>query len=211
MRKCAVWTSCILAAAIVAVLAAPARATAIIIPSTPLEFDLSITLQPLPPSILPSLLNGTAQFSFTPLPPSIIPGNPIDVANLAFGDSFTPTPPQIIPLPPNIDIAFTFSGELDFLGGGSIPAGAYTSFAAVAADFAASHVQPLPPNIDIGVFSGTPLHLHGDLIAFDDPVQIGTFDVTVSEVPEPASIAILGSALACLGLVRRRWRDTIAS
>jgi hypothetical protein len=208
MIRHAIWLTCSLALVLIAQ-AAPAHATAIIL--TPLEFDLTISLSPTPPEIIPgnpifpadSLLSGTARF--VPTPPQITPPPGIDVAGLAFGNSFTPTPPQIIPLPLGIDIAFSFSGKLTLLDGNNFTAGAFPTLADASA-------TPLPPNIDIGVFNGTPLHLTGAIVVFDDPVQIGTFDVTVSEVPEPASAVLLIAPLLLLvGLVRWRGRSQAAA
>ena len=43
----------------------------------------------------------------------------------------------------------------------------------------------------------------GNLIAFDDPEIIGTWEVRLSVVPEPSSVLLLASALAGLLLLGR--------
>jgi hypothetical protein len=67
-----------------------------------------------------------------------------------------------------------------------------------------------PPNpcnaISIGsdlVGGFSPIDVSGGVFAFDSPVQIGTWEIKISEVPEPSSLVLLGVGLALLPALRR--------
>jgi hypothetical protein len=50
----------------------------------------------------------------------------------------------------------------------------------------------------------TPIDLSGPIVAFDAPVQIGTWEIRITEaVPEPGSLALLGIGLAALATVAK--------
>ena len=66
--------------------------------TTEFQIDLTISLTPSPPDIIPgSELNGVANFVLIPSPPEVTPSPPeIDIANLALGTSvLVPSPPEI--------------------------------------------------------------------------------------------------------------------
>ena len=55
-----------------------------------------------------------------------------------------------------------------------------------------------------GITSGfSPIDLSGPLVAFDAPIQIGTWDVKISEVtvPEPCSLLLIGIGLVALMMI----------
>ena len=63
-----------------------------------------------------------------------------------------------------------------------------------------------PPQITIAfelLPNFAPIHLSGPIYTYDDPVQIGTWDIRLAQVPEPASLALLGIGLAALAILRR--------
>ena len=189
-----------LAAALVAAAAQPARAV-------PVEIDVSITFQP---NAFPAAsLSGAPLFFAVSAPggpfihtTQIIPGNPV------------------VPLPPNIfsgdtateafiltdsclgdggcGLAFGFTGTTD------------TQFPVnVSATDDLTNAQPLPPSIipvgamDFSLPLPPPIRAGGFLVGFDDPEIIGTITVTlrVAEVPEPATLGLLGAALLGAGLL----------
>ena len=180
--------------------------------AVPIEIDLTISFLPSPPPIIPNgaTYTGIAQFSFsnilTPTPP------PIDIGAVAIGQTFftafSPMPP---PIDQDIGIAF---GNLFFSFGGSVlmpnPPPIFP-LAAFLDDADLPNALPMPPPIlPIGFLAAAPtpppIHASGNIVAFDDPVIVGTFDITVHAVPEPGSFAlILGPVLLSLvGIVWRR-------
>ena len=181
------------AAALLALAMLSHPAKALLISTSPFQVTLTISLQPAPPPIIPGnpidiLLTGTAQF-FT-LTGHVDPfpvGDAIDIGSIGWGQSFTDT---FVPAPPPIDIAFKFSGML-----GSFDAGAYADTSSIP--------QP-PPIFPVGSFTGAPIEFSGPIVAFDDPVVVGTWDIILTPVPEPASLAIFGAGLAMLGVIRRK-------
>jgi hypothetical protein len=60
-------------------------------------------------------------------------------------------------------------------------------------------------NIGLDLLPGfAPLDISGSILTFDAPVPVGTWEIRVSEVPEPTSLTLLGVGLASLPALRRR-------
>ena len=65
-----------------------------------------------------------------------------------------------------------------------------------------------PCSVQIGrdlVGGFAPIDLTGGVFAFDSAVQIGTWEIKVSEVPEPATWMLLGAGFALVPVLQR-WR-----
>ena len=198
-------------------------ATAGLVPAQadPVLVDLLISY--LPPTLLPSPppifqgsnLSGTASF-FTHSTTSdlnvLVPtGPPIDIGNVAQGQSFETSflidtgnllfaqelvfsfsgLTNLIPNPPPIEPPFT---ALAFSNSGDLPA--------------IPGPPPILPIADLSSFlvpSPPPIKQSGRIVAFDDPVVVGTWSVTVSAVPEPSmSLPLVGFVLLFLGWTIKR-------
>jgi hypothetical protein len=70
---------------------------------------------------------------------------------------------------------------------------------------------PFPPNpcsmtnVGLDLFPGfAPIDVSGPILAFDTAVPVGTWEIRVSEVPEPSSLMLLAVGLAFLPALRQR-------
>jgi len=121
--------------------------------------------------------------------------------NPTFTGRFIPSDPTI---PGNPVFQFSFSGLTD----------GFTTFAF------ANGVLPVlanngPPIIPLDIFSitGPPIFQSGQIVAFDDPVVVGNWNVTIStvaDVPEPSTWAMLILGFAGVGFMAYRRKSNRA-
>lgn len=144
-------------------------------------FDGTITKlfgDPIPFDLLPAVQH----YSF-------IPGDPCVGQNfscslsLQMGDGsvrfLQPQPPPVFP---------TFF----FADGSVIPSATPTTPPIIPLGALGSNFNPQPP----------PIFQSGPIVAYDDPVVVGTWSVSVTQVPEPASALLLISGIG--GIIARR-------
>jgi hypothetical protein len=170
--------------------------------------DLTVSFEPLPPQIIPSgsTLTGDAQF-FNRVQAGDTFLNTLqgrfDIGSLLPGQSFSVffEPPD-----PCIGVAAcTFNFQFSGLTG----AFATQAFATPSPP----DITPSPPNvipIDLaGLLQPTPpeVRVSGQIIAFDDPVVVGNWNITVGVVPEPSSWALMLVGFAGVGFMAYRRKS----
>jgi len=180
---------------------APAEALTVAI-----EVTITNSLTPTDPTFPDASLGGTVEFTEVILGDPIVfapIGDPIAIPPIGPGQTF-PIDPILPPNPiqPGDPILVSFTGTLGNLFG-DFPAFFFPIDPILPADPPAT-----APLVNLGAFTAgvTALHATGPVIAFDDPILVGTWEVTVRAVPAPASLALLVMGVGGLALVRRRRR-----
>ena len=200
----------------------PARADSFVVDLTISYNPASIPGNPISPDnlIIPGFegtqLGGTASF-FTTI--DGIKFNPTSMFNLSplisVGGVFSMTFEE--PPDPCIGAIGAAACQLYFSFGGQATRldvnGMATSFGAAAlllvGDITYAGVPVPPPTLQIGALdfslAAAPIiDVTGPIVAFDDPVVVGTWDVTISETPLPAALPLFATGLSALGLLG--WR-----
>jgi hypothetical protein len=177
-----------------------------------LQFDLTLTYLTPPNPILPAgNLTGTPQFFsdngvIDHLLPIASPPPPILPLGQTYFASFIPTDPCFGQA--SCAISFSFDGLAQ-----GFPAAAFLT-----GNIPSARPQP-PPILPIAVLQpgdpcppGDPCRASGLIVAFDDPVVIGTWDVSIHPTPLPGALPLFASGLAALGVMGcRRKRKVIAA
>jgi hypothetical protein len=190
-------------AALISLAAVPARAAT-------LEFDLSITYLTPPNPILPAgNLTGTPQFFsdngvIDQLLTVATPPSPILPLGQTYFASFSPTDPCFGQA--SCAISFSFVGLAQ-----GFPTGAFQT------GNVPNSMPSSPSLLLIAVLTpgdpcapGDPCHASGPIVAFDDPIVIGSWDVGIHAVPTPIVGAglpgMLSVGAACLAAWWQRKR-----
>jgi hypothetical protein len=136
---------------------------------------------------------------------TLVPGNPV------FTGRFIPSDP-IIPGNPITPVSFSFSGHSDTTP--SVfpipPAFAYPDGVTVAtlSELNGPPIMPLP----IFEQQGPPIRVSGQIVAFDDPEVVGTWEITIqAETPLPAALPLFATGLGALGLIGWRRKKKVAA
>lgn len=192
-----------------------AQASVVATPGPPEIFvDLTISFVPTPPEIIPgdAKLTGVASF-FNRVQAGDgflnFPQGGFDIGSLSPGQSFTTSFAPPGPCNGGVACTFNFSfngltglfGTQAFLSGDGLP-----------------NAVPSPPEIfpilipGNPVIPGNPIHEFGPLVAFDDPVVVGQWDITLraTTIPLPATLPLFAGGLAGLGWLARRRRKQAA-
>jgi PEP-CTERM motif len=167
------------------------------------QIDLTINFtpgEPVFPSAIPGEPVAPQQLAGVPFFTILIGGVLTDTTNFFVGGfdsigiltALNPTfTGHLIPgdpvIPGNPVFQFSFSGSTD----------SFPTFAFANADPREINGPPIvPPIISMGIFdqNGPPIRQSGDIVAFDAPVVVGNWNVTISsvaDVPEPSTWAMM--------------------
>jgi hypothetical protein len=177
--------------------------------ASPVNFDLTISYDNVANAALAAGdMTGTAQFYTAPQNTDtfLALGGPINIGSLSLGDSFVanfiPTEPCFGLFVTSCGIGFSFDGK----------AQGFEALAFLKATDAPNTVPPTPilPITDNLIptdpcFNGTVCSASGVIMAYDQPIQVGTWSVTISaETPLPASLPLFAGGLGAIGLLG--WR-----
>jgi PEP-CTERM motif len=176
--------------------------------AVPVQIDWTIKFDP-PSSVSALTLTGMVDFY---LPGSTTPIASFNVGSLtslnpSFTDHFIPTEPCIGG--GTCQLSFAFGGST-----GSFPTYAFQN------DNVPDTDPVTPFALPVGTFipgdpciTGTVCHASGSIVAFDAPVMVGTWDVTIGvATPLPATFPLLVAGLGAIGLLGwRRKRKTTAA
>jgi hypothetical protein len=152
------------------------------------QIDLSISYDKAVPNAAAGLLNGQAQFFEGN---SSLSGGLTDIAGISLGQkfswSFTPSDPCFGQNSCST-IGFRFAGftqgfGTDAFGANDIIPGTQPAFPPL---IALANLIPVDPCFG----GGTVCHVTGPIYAFDAPVNVGTWDVTVTATPLPGAFAM---------------------
>ena len=196
---------CCVGALLVALASAPAGA-ATLATSFLIQTEVAIIWQT--PPFAPSTFTGTSTFERG----RFNADNVFFSAGSFNGSTFTSVP--ILPSGP-LDILYPggpiFSGDAIIWQFGGVATAVGGPFTADA--FPGGPILPsgptapsAPPLITVALNlqpGFAPFEVTGPIIAFDDPVQIGTYDIRVRFVPAPSTLLLLGLGLAGLAALRR--------
>ena len=154
------------------------------------------------PDFVGSVLSGLGHFYIgVPIPGGVrfaMTGPPIDIGRVGVGHSFSTrfTPGDACVGDGSCQLYFSFGGQ----------AAGFPAFAICPCGVPAETPPPDPDKIALGVFGGAPIRSFGPIIAYDAPVKVGVWSVTLhgAAVPEPATWGLMLLGFAGAGVALRR-------